>query len=247
MSLDSAGENPPQKIPSDDLERGRAEAGESEIRESNSGSSADDAGSPEAGSPEAGSPEDERALAQSFVDSGLVTAGQLKTGLEYQDSLGGRLPDILLKLGFVSERDLNQLLAKRDRMRSIDDLGPYHLDEALLKRIPRRVIEKHVAVPLAVEGDVVLLAVSDTTDFQVAEEFRFLTNTRVETVLAPRSQILERIARFYESNTPEEPQPLSERLVEGIADPTVAALARLLVEKGVINPSEWARELESYE
>ncbi len=192
-------------------------------------------------------PLDESRLCQELVTKGLLTEAQVKTSLEYQASLGGNLSDIMLKLGFVEEGDLNRVIAQREHMRSID-LAGRNIDRELMGRIPRKVIEKYEAVPLQHTDDTIMLAMSRPMDFQAVEDFQFLTSCKIETVLAPRSQILELIARYYDqemelAGAREEP-PLEERLVARIADPAVAALARLLLRNGLITAEEWQAELE---
>lgn len=189
---------------------------------------------------------DEVQLGKDLVAAGLITEVQLDTSREYQASLGGKLVDIIRKLGFVPDEQLNALVARRENMRSIDLTG-CKLDLKLMARVPRKVIERHEAVLVHHDDGTILLAISESTDFQAMEDFQFLTSRRIETALAPRSQILELIHKYY-SDHPDtgelESEPaLEEALLQGVADPQVAAALRALIKKGALAPEEWQAEL----
>ena len=211
----------------------------------------------------------------------LLTEAQLKTVLEYRESLGGRVQDVVLKLGFVDEEDLSRFLARREHVPSID-LDRMPIDRKLMAQIPRKIIDEHQALPFRLAEDLVLLVTSEPYDMQVIEDVQFLTNCRVEIGLAPRSLLREKINRYYahEDNaeqlakSSERPLPassaleevlersflgasdldrglaktvakpdLAARLIAKIEDPTVAALARALLARGVIDADVWDREL----
>ena len=185
-------------------------------------------------------------LGKDLVAAGLLTEVQLSTSREYQASLGGKLVDIIRKLGFVPDERLNALVAQRENMRSIDLTG-CKIDLGLMARVPRKVIERHEAVPIHDDDGTILLAMSESSDFQAMEDFQFLTSRRIETALAPRSQVLEVIHRYYsEHPEPGEPEPEpapEEALLRGVADPQVAAALRALIKKGALTPEEWQGEL----
>ncbi len=192
---------------------------------------------------------------QELLKEGLLTEAQMKTALEYQRSLGGKLQEIIGKLGFVDDRRLNSFIARREHMHTID-VRDRTIDADLMRRIPREVIQRHEVIPFRQSDHAILLAMSEPMDYEAVEEMQFLTSCTVETALAPRSQILEAIARFYDehpdfgvnvsSGAIEEADSASaqEELLREISDPAVAALARLLLRKGVIDAGEWRAELE---
>lgn len=196
-------------------------------------------------------------LGRELRAAGLISDLQLQTALEYQHSLGGRLTDIIVKLGFTEEAKLNRIVARCEHVPSVD-VGGRPPDADLMAQIPRRIIEEHLVLPYRQSDaragrDTILLAMTEATDFAVIEEIQFLTNCKVESALAPRSQIREQIVRFYaehpqhaapEQQVEADEKHMQEVLLGKVADPTVAALARLLIAKGVIDAESWQRELE---
>lgn len=194
---------------------------------------------------------EQKALQRDLLQQGLLSEAQLKTVSEYQASIGGRVTDIIRKLGFVSEDRLNAFIARREHMHPIDLQGK-EVDRTLMARIPRRVIESHCVIPFRQSEDVILLAMSEAMDFQAIEEIQFLTNCKIETALASRSQLLERINQFYAAHPDLDPSESSEearkrrledKLVERVSDPIVAALARALLRSGQLDARVWDEEL----
>jgi len=179
-------------------------------------------------------------LGRELVESELLRPEQLRIALEYQAQLHGRLEDILVKLDFIDEKRLSEFVAEREHMQTVD-LSRQAIDDELMKRIPRELIESHEVLPFRLDDETVLLAMSDPTDYQVIDEVRFLTSCKVEAALAPRSALRERIERYYDTlpAPPPEPPPLADQLLARIADPVVQGLARVLLDNGLITPEEW--------
>lgn len=192
---------------------------------------------------------DEKNLKQRLVQESLLSEAQLQTALEYQESIGGKITEIIIKLGFVSEAELNQLIARCEHMHTVE-LAGRTIDEELMAKISRKVIEQHEVLPFRQSDNTILLATSEPMDFAAVEEIQFLTNCVIETALARRSQIRELIARFYATHPAIDPAPeesqeqVAQRLLDQIADPTVAALARTLVRNGVVDIEAWESELK---
>src|SRR5207237_7378144 len=130
--------------------------------------------------------------------------------------------------------------ARKQLMHFVDP-DSSEIDEELMAKIPRELVEKHTI--LALKGDHgVLLAISEADDFRAIEEIQFITNTPVESALAPRSAIRRGIERCYQHLAarkkagPEEtarrsiPEPL-RRLLAIPGDTLLRALVLSLVER----------------
>lgn len=188
----------------------------------------------------------EQLLGNALVREGLLTSEALEQARARQELLPARFEDVLIKFDFLAEKQLQDFLAEWEHL-PIIDVESRALDRTLLERIPREVIEKHEVLPYSIDAERIVIATSDPTDYRAIEEIQFLTGMTVETALAPRSVLREKIERYY-STLPAPPKievelPLTERLIDQIADPTVAALADILLAKGVIDPEEWQEAL----
>lgn len=183
---------------------------------------------------------DAASLGQALVREGLLSDAQLKHAFELQRTTGGDLRDILPKLGYVREAVLVQYLAREQHMHFVDP-ETVEVDEELMAKIPRAVIERHQMVPLKGENGV-LLALSDPEDLQAIEEVQFLSSRPVESALAARSSIRKAINQHYQRaearrKGDEKQRSVSDgarRILALPGDTLLRALVLTLIEKGEI-------------
>lgn len=188
-------------------------------------------------------------LGQMLLDSGLLTSEQLKMAVEFQKSVGGKLGAIIVKLGFIEDQTLTNFIARQQGL-PVVNLDELVLPENLVKRIPRKLIEKHHVMPIRYHDGVLTVATSDPFDYEAIEEIQLAVDSRIEMNLAPRSQILRSIQEIFyrEKPAPAVQEKSKEQMLqelEGSEKPTPEqmkeALIPLLVQKGVITEEELIR------
>ena len=134
-------------------------------------------------------------LGELLLKKKLISKEQLQTAIEYQKSLGGKLGNIVVKLGFISDEQLTRELAHHYGM-EVTDLANQILPVDLLKVVPRQIIEKHELIPVHVTNSVLTVAMSDPTDYEALDELQFATGKKIETTIATRDSIKRSIAEF---------------------------------------------------
>lgn len=134
-------------------------------------------------------------LGELLLKNKLISKEQLQTAIEYQKSLGGKIGNIVVKLGFISDEQLTRELARHYGM-EVTDLANQILPLDLLKSVPRQIIEKHELIPVHLTASVVTVAMSDPTDYEALDELQFATGKKIETTIATRDSIKRAIAEF---------------------------------------------------
>lgn len=131
------------------------------------------------------------ALGEVLVRENLMTSAQLKTALEFQKSLGGDLRTIVVKLGYVKDTVLADLVAAEEHVSaSAAELTADVLDFETIRAVPRAVLEKHQVVPLkSDDAGSIVLAMADPNDLRAIEEIQFLVNRPVEPAVAAKAAI----------------------------------------------------------
>jgi len=191
-------------------------------------------------------------LGEMLVEANLISAEQLNTALEYQKKTGGRLGEVIEKLGFVQESIMVDFIARQQDL-EIVKLDEIFLPENLIKKIPQNLIEKYTFLPIGKHGDILTIALSDPTDYEAIEEIQLYTNLRVEVVLAPRSGLRRTIDRLFHKEAVAkskeellkelEAKPAGKSTGKDSADPggepnRIDALIGLLIEKNIITSEE---------
>lgn len=188
--------------------------------------------------------EDTDKLGGAMVESGLISQLQLNQALELQRDLGGSLSHIVVKLGYVDEGAVIDFISK-DQNLTIVDLDELILPENLVKRIPQKLIEKHLVLPIEHREGVLTVATSNPYDFEAMQDLQMTLESKIEINLAKRSQLVKTINQLFR------PEPTAaEEKAEGAKAEKFkgleAALIPLLIDKGLFTEEELrvkAREL----
>lgn len=142
-------------------------------------------------------------IGELLMDEGLISPEQLKRALEEQQHTGERIGIILVKLGFITEDDLVEAIARQFHVPSVN---PAQLDipKEVLNLIPLNIVQKYHAIPFGVMGNTLNVALADPGDLFVIEDVRFLTRKTIQIHVARESSIRETIGRYYEDENFEE-------------------------------------------
>jgi type IV pilus assembly protein PilB len=137
-------------------------------------------------------------LGELLTRTGKINQTQLNEALALQKEQGGRLGTNLVKLGYLTEKELVDSLSQHFRVPSID-LGGMEVDEAVIKIIPADIARKYTILPVSKSGATVTVAMIDPTNVFAMDDVKFMTGYRVEPVVASESAIRVSIDRYYGS------------------------------------------------
>src|SRR5690348_7228361 len=87
-------------------------------------------------------------LGETLIAEGVITRAQLEEAMQNQHVFGGKLGTNLIELGYLDLGRLGQALAKKHRLPSVDAFANAQLPPAVLKALPRNLIEKYRVVPV---------------------------------------------------------------------------------------------------
>jgi type IV pilus assembly protein PilB len=76
------------------------------------------------------------------------------------------------------------------------DFSTTSIDETAAALVPMRVLERVVAIPYALDGDVLRIAIADPANVQGIDELRLASRHQLELAIATRDEILEQIGRM---------------------------------------------------
>jgi type IV pilus assembly protein PilB len=133
-----------------------------------------------------------------------ITPAQLQDALNAQKTNGGKLGYNLVKLGYVKDEEITQLLSKQYGVPSIN-LTQFDVDTAVIKLVPADTAHKYQIVPLSRAGATLTIAMTDPTNVFAMDDIKFMTGYNVEPVVASETAIMEAIQRYYSAPTPPSP------------------------------------------
>jgi type IV pilus assembly protein PilB len=132
-----------------------------------------------------------------LMRDGLLTPQQLAQALQERDETGKRIGEIVVERGWVTTRDLAQALAEQQGLMFVD-LHEAELDRDLATRFPENLARKYRALPVRlVDDDIVLVAVTDPTDVDAADNLRLAFGSNVRLAVAEDADLERAIRRVY--------------------------------------------------
>ncbi|MFN2628588.1 MAG: GspE/PulE family protein [Gaiellaceae bacterium] len=108
---------------------------------------------------------------------------------------GGSLSQALVDEGVASSEAVARMLAVRHQLPLID-LALSGVQEASGRAMPLHVLERVVAMPYAIDGDTLRVAVADPADLHGIDQLRLATPHRLEIGVGSRDEILREIGRI---------------------------------------------------
>lgn len=127
-------------------------------------------------------------IAELLVRGGIVTREQLRDALEKEKKNGSNLVQELVQLGFTTETDLTDFIAKQFGIEKIE-LDIEQIEESVFNLIPAQIIQKHKIIPIRLVGSTLTVAMTDPTDLIAINEVKFITGYGVRVVLASSSAV----------------------------------------------------------
>lgn len=121
----------------------------------------------------------------------------LQKALEEIASSGKRLDECLIEKKLATEVDITLAISEYLGMQPIT-LGHFTPDAQLLESLPKEVLRKHLAVPLAKTGRTLTVALGDPFNTGAVDELKALTGLDIVPVVTSEKDVKELIAKFVE-------------------------------------------------
>ncbi|WP_164908881.1 GspE/PulE family protein [Candidatus Velamenicoccus archaeovorus] len=149
-----------------------------------------------------------------LLQAKLLTPQDLEKAEQIQAKTGENLKDILVKQGFVKEKDLIAALAKELFIPYLE-LAKYKIDAQVVEMLPEKVARQYKAIPLSKIGNVLSVAMSDPLNVFAIDDLKAITGHDVDIVLASEKDIIKALDRFFKGTTGSEEMAAAAEEVGG--------------------------------
>jgi type IV pilus assembly protein PilB len=132
-----------------------------------------------------------------LVAQGILTEEQVATVLTRQKAeKGSRMGRILVDLGYCTETQICEVVADQLHIPAADMVA-VDVPNDVLALVSRELAMKHACLPWFVEGRDLDLIMADPTNIGAADAIAFHTSLKVKPVVAPESEVVAAVERFY--------------------------------------------------
>jgi cellulose synthase/poly-beta-1,6-N-acetylglucosamine synthase-like glycosyltransferase len=135
-------------------------------------------------------------LGELLVATNLITQSQLTEALRIQGRTGGRIGEVLLHSGLVSEENVASVLAEQLRFPLVD-VSTLKPDPGALSLVPEILARRHRFVPIAIHDHVLYLAMADPLDDTALAQLRRHTRLPIRTLIGSRRAVEQLLERTY--------------------------------------------------
>ncbi len=137
-------------------------------------------------------------IGEALSKEGLVTAEQLQVALNEQSKTSDRLGDILLKMGFVTPKQMAPFLARYFEISLINIKEIYkNIDSQIIDCIPSELAHRFTVIPVEFKNNVLTIAMFDPLDVLAVDTLRIKTGYKIQCAIAIEEDIIEAIEYCY--------------------------------------------------
>ncbi len=108
-----------------------------------------------------------------------------------------KLSQELSKQGFLTTEEMNRSLAVEFGLPIYEEISPLKVPREQLKKIPYSFAKRHIVLPIKMEDNVVIVAISDPLHLEPLQELRHMLNAAIKAVYTPKDIILTAINDLY--------------------------------------------------
>ncbi|MFO0752390.1 MAG: GspE/PulE family protein [Thermodesulfovibrionales bacterium] len=127
---------------------------------------------------------------------GLINDRQLRIALTHQKITGDLLGDALIKLGFVSAKEMARILAEQSGIEFVD-LALFPVADEALRAVPKDIAEKTGFMPLTLENGRLAIGVTNPSNILAVDTATRLTKQQPRVFMVDTSRFNDTMERAY--------------------------------------------------
>ncbi len=141
-------------------------------------------------------------LGDLLLDLGKISIEQLDDALLIQEKTKQKLGEIMLEKKYFTEAEFMDILSKHMGIEKVN-LSNYIIDTNVINTIPQSLLKKFNAMPIGLNDNRLVVAMSDPMDIYAIEDMEMNTGLKVQPVLASKQAILNTIDKYFSAQSAE--------------------------------------------
>jgi len=135
-------------------------------------------------------------LGDLLIFTGKLNKNQLTEALSIQKKTGQKLGEILVELGWVSEKDIIQTLEEQMGIERYD-IQNNVMEPEIPKLISENLARRYTAIPVKITGNKLTVAMYDPLNIYAIDDIEIATGLKIEPVLANKKDIIGAIDQYF--------------------------------------------------
>lgn len=135
-------------------------------------------------------------LMDALLQAKLLSPQDLEKAEKLQAQSGENLKDILIKQGYVKEKELISIFSKELFIPYLE-LSKYKIDPQVIQLLSEKMARQYKMVPLSRMGNALSVAMSDPLNIFAIDDLKTITGLEIDVVLASEKDILKTLDKFF--------------------------------------------------
>lgn len=131
-----------------------------------------------------------------LVEAGFISEEQLTKALQIQEETGEKIGEVLISQGIISQDDVIQVLEFQLGVPHVN-LDKVTINQDIIDKIPEKIAKRHYLMPISIENNKIIVAMSYPFNLYAIDDVRFATNLEVFPKIASISDIKNAITKYY--------------------------------------------------
>lgn len=132
---------------------------------------------------------DRRAVGQILREIADVPEEEVEKAVKAAKKTGARTLEVLEMTRAITEEDKQKTLARKWGL-DYCDLSQIHIPDEMLRQVPDWLLKEHKAIPISVQGDTLVLGITDPLNVRAIDEISAATGFSVKPVVVRESQVV---------------------------------------------------------
>ena len=145
-----------------------------------------------------------------LIEQKALSREELDKVSEAHRKKGGSLVELLIKLGYLKEAQLVDILSGYLSIPPIRVLN-LNISKEVLALVPERIARDYQVLPIGKIGNTLTLAMGDPLNVLIIDDIKKITKCEINPIIAPLSEIREAISNYYV----QAPTESIEEIIEG--------------------------------
>ena len=112
----------------------------------------------------------------------------------------GKLRDVLVNMGLISDVELTSLLSVELKIPFLN-LAKYQIHPGIAKLIPEKVARKYQIIPISKIGNTITLAMADPFNIIAVDDISLITKSKIDCVISAEKDIQQALDKLYVGDT----------------------------------------------
>ncbi|MEQ8192220.1 MAG: type IV-A pilus assembly ATPase PilB, partial [Candidatus Eremiobacterota bacterium] len=135
-------------------------------------------------------------IAEMLLEEGLITPRQLEKAIDQQKSSNESLERIIINLGYVTEKEVTEVIGKEMGVPFID-LDEVQIDMELARTVPEHLAQRYKVIPVGQENQKLALAMVDPLNVFAIDDIRLITGFDIEPMISTEESIMRAINHHF--------------------------------------------------